>query len=175
MTFNNNEKGNKKYYEEIMYISSNYYIFKKRPQTKTHSLLKVFGLYSLLFLILLIIFLFIPSMIILSGICFVLFLVYTYLLVETNYKLKEYMKHDDSSIIIDETGIEKKEENITSSKLYWEAIEYIIINKHSICALPKNFAHFAIFIEIGSKETVLKALEKYNKANLLIDNSNKYK
>ena len=175
MTFNNNEKGNRKYYEEIMYISSNYYIFKKRPQTKTHSLLKVFGLYSLLFLILLIIFLFIPSMIILSGICFILFLVYTYLLVETNYKLKEYMKHKDSSIIIDETGIEKKEENITSSKLYWEAIEYIIINKHSICVLSKNFAHFAIFIEISSKEEVLKALEKYNKTNLLIDNSNKYK
>lgn len=175
MTFKNHEKENKKYYEEIMYISSNYYIFKKRPQTKTHSLLKVFGLYSLLFLILLIIFLFIPSMTILSGICFVLFLVYTYLLVETNYKLKEYMKHNDSSIIIDETGIESKEENITSSKLYWETIKYIIINKYSICVLPKNFAHFAIFIEISSKEEVLKSLEKYNKTNLIVDNSNKYK
>ena len=175
MTFNNNEKGNKKYYEEIMYISSNYYIFKKKPQTKTHSLLKVFGLYSLLFLILLISFLFIPNMTILSGICFVFFLVYTYLLVETNYKLKEYMKNNNSSIIIDENGVESKEENITSSKLYWEAIEYIIINKHSICVLPKNFAHFAIFIEISSKEEILKALEKYNKTNLLIDNSNKYK
>ena len=175
MTFKNHEKENKKYYEEIMYISSNYYIIKKRPQTKTHSLLKVFGLYSLLFLILLIIFLFIPSMTILSGICFVLFLVYTYLLVETNYKLKEYMKHNDSSIIIDETGIESKEENITSSKLYWETIKYIIINKYSICVLPKNFAHFAIFIEISSKEEVLKSLEKYNKTNLIVDNSNKYK
>ena len=175
MTIQNKEKGNRKYYEEIMYISSNYYIFKKRPQTKTHSLLKVFALYNLLFLILLIIFLFIPNMTILSGICFVFFLVYTYLLVETNYKLKEYMKHNDSSIIIDETGIESKEENISSSKLYWEAIEYIIINKYSICVLPKNFAHFAIFTEISSKEEVLKALEKYNKTNLLIDNSNKYK
>ena len=175
MTIQNKEKGNRKYYEEIMYISSNYYIFKKRPQTKTHSLLKVFGLYSLLFLILSTIFLFIPNMIALSGIYFSFFLVYTYLLVETNYKLKEYMKHGDSSIIIDETGIESKEENITSSKLYWEAIEYIIINKYSICVLPKNFAHFAIFIEISSKEEVLKALEKYNKTNLLIDNSNKYK
>lgn len=175
MTIQNKEKGNRKYYEEIMYISSNYYIFKKRPQTKTHSLLKVFGLYSLLFLILLIIFLFIPNMTILSGIYFIFFLVYTYLLVETNYKLKEYMKHDNSSIIIDETGVENKEKNIISAKLYWEAIEYIIINKHSICVLPKNFAHFAIFIEISSKEEILKALEKYNKTNLLIDNSNKYK
>ena len=175
MTIQNKEKGNRKYYEEIMYISSNYYIFKKRPQTKTHSLLKVFRLYSLLFLILSTIFLFIPNMIALSGIYFSFFLVYIYSLFETNYKLKEYMKHGDSSIIIDETGIESKEENITSSKLYWEAIEYIIINKYSICVLPKNFAHFAIFIEISSKEEVLKALEKYNKTNLLIDNSNKYK
>ena len=85
------------------------------------------------------------------------------------------MKHNDSLITIDETGIENKEENKTVSKLYWDAIEYIIVNKYSISVLPKNFAHFAIFIEISSKKEVLKALEKYSKANILIDNSNKYK
>lgn len=85
------------------------------------------------------------------------------------------MKHNNSIITIDETGIENKEENETSSKLYWDAIEYIIVNKYSISVLPKNFAHFAIFIEISSKKEVLKALEKYSKANILIDNSNKYK
>ena len=175
MTFKNLEKGNKKYYEEIMYISSNYYIFKKRPRTKTHSLINVFILYIILFLILLFSFLFIPNMMIIIGVFLTCIIVYTYLLIETNYKLREFMKHNNSLIKIDETGIEKKEENITSSKLYWKAIEYIIINKHSICVLSKNFAHFAIFIEISSKEEVLKALEKYNKTNLLIDNSNKYK
>ena len=85
------------------------------------------------------------------------------------------MKHNDSLITIDETGIENKEENKTVSKLYWDAIEYIIVNKYSISILPKNFAHFAIFIEISSKKEVLKTLEKYNQTNLLIDNSNKYK
>ena len=157
-----------------MYISSNYYIIKKRPQTKTHSLLKVFGLYSLLFLILSTIFLFISAMIALSGIYFSFFLVYTYLFVETNYKLKEYMKHNDTSIIIDEIGIESKEENASSSKLYWEAIEYVIINKYSICILPKNFAHFVIFINITAKKQVLEAITKYNKLDILIDNRNKY-
>ncbi len=29
MTFISNEVNNKKYYEEIMYVSNNYYIFKK--------------------------------------------------------------------------------------------------------------------------------------------------
>ena len=84
------------------------------------------------------------------------------------------MKHNNSIITIDETGIENKEENQTSSKLYWDAIEYIIINKYSICVLPKNFAHFAIYIEIHAKNNVYKTLKKFNKLNLLIDNSDKY-
>ena len=33
MTFISNEASNKLYYEEIMYISNNYYIFKKKPKT----------------------------------------------------------------------------------------------------------------------------------------------
>ena len=175
MTFNSNEKGNKKYYEEIMYISSNYYIFKKRPKTKAHSLVKVFIFYIILFSLIFLSCLFIPNLYVISAIALTILIIYIYLLVETKYKLREFMKHNDSLITIDETGIENKEENKTVSKLYWNAIEYIIVNKYSISILPKNFAHFAIFIEISSKKEVLKALEKYNQTNLLIDNSNKYK
>ena len=175
MTFNNYEKGNKKYYEEIMYISSNYYIFKKRPKTKTHSLVKVFIFYIILFSLIFLSCLFIPNLYVISAIALTILIIYIYLLVETKYKLREFIKHNDSLITIDETGIENKEENKTVSKLYWNAIEYIIVNKNSISILPKNFAHFAIFIEISSKKEVLKTLEKYNQTNLLIDNSNKYK
>lgn len=112
-------------------------------------------------------------MIVLSGICFTLFLIYLYLVFETNYKLKEYMLHDNSTIIIDETGIESIENNEVSKKLCWSAIERIIINKYSISILPKNFAHFAIFIEKSSKEKVIEALKKYNKQNLLVNHSQK--
>ena len=175
MIIENNEKENKKYYEEIMYISSNYYIFKKNPKTRVHSLNKVFLLYIIFFLILFFASLWIPQIIILSGVTFILCVIYIYLFVETNYKLREYRKHNNSTIKIDKTGIENIEENQVSSKLFWDAIEYIIINKHSICFLPKNFAHFAIFIEISAKDKVYEALKKYDKLNLLIDNSNKYK
>lgn len=171
MTFNSNEKGNKKYYEEIMYISSNYYIFKKRPKTKTHSLVKVFIFYIILFSLIFLSCLFIPNLYVISAIALTILIIYIYLLVETKYKLREFLKHNDSLITIDETGIENKEENKTVSKLYWDAIEYIIINKYSICILPKNFAHFAIYIEINAKNNVYKALKKFNKLDLLIDNS----
>ena len=49
MVIQSNEKGNKKYYNEIMYIASNYYIFKKRPKTRVHSLLNLFVIYMILF------------------------------------------------------------------------------------------------------------------------------
>ena len=60
-------------------------------------------------------------------------------------------------------------------KLPWEVIEYIIINKYSICVLPKNFSAILIGIEISAKDEVYKALKKYKKLNLLVDNSDKYK
>ena len=37
MIIESKEKGNKIYYNEIMYIASNYYIFKKNPRTKVHA------------------------------------------------------------------------------------------------------------------------------------------
>ena len=59
-------------------------------------------------------------------------------------------------------------------KLPWEAIEHIIINKYSICVLPKNFSAILIGIEIGAKDDVYKSLKKYKKLDLLVDNSNRY-
>lgn len=174
MTFETEEKENQNYYEEIMYISSNYYIFKKNPKTKVHSLTKVFTLYLILIFILFISFLFIPKLYAVSVVAFLLLIIYIYLLIEAKYKLREYMKQDNSIIKIDETGIESIHKNMTSTKLYWDAIEHIIINKNTISILPKNFSHSAIFIEIHSKEETLKALKKYKKLDLITDNSNKY-
>ena len=59
-------------------------------------------------------------------------------------------------------------------KLLWKSIEYIIINKYSICVLSKNFSAILIGIEIGSKDDVYQALKKYKKLDLLVDNSSRY-
>ena len=101
MTFKSQEEKNQKYYEEIMYISSNYYIFKKNPKTKVHSLTKVFTLYLILIFILFISFLFIPKLYAISVVAFLLLSIYIYLLVEAKYKLREYMKQQNSIIKID--------------------------------------------------------------------------
>lgn len=174
MTIESKEKGNKKYYEEIMYISSNYYIFKKRPKTKVHSLINVYILDITLLFIMFIILLFIPIISYLSAIPFTMLFIYAYLLVEAKYRLREYLKSGDSIIKIAEDGIENVCDNKLSIKLPWEAIEYIIINKYSISVLPKNFSSVFIFAEINTKDEIYKSLKKYKKLDLLVDNSNRY-
>ena len=81
MTFISNEANNKLYYEEIMYISNNYYIFKKRPKTKVHSLIKVFIFYIIILLLSTIVFLFVPQISSLAIITFIFSLLYIYLLI----------------------------------------------------------------------------------------------
>lgn len=174
MTIESKEKGNKKYYEEIMYISSNYYIFKKRPKTKVHSLINVYRLDIILLFIMFIILLFIPIISYLSAIPFTMLFIYAYLLVEAKYRLREYLKSGDSIIKIAEDGIENVCDDKMTVKLPWEAIEHIIINKYSICVLPKNFSAILIGIEISAKDDVYKAIKKYKKLDLLVDNSNRY-
>lgn len=174
MTFTSKEKDNKKYYEEFMYISSSYYIFKKRPKTKVHSLVNVYMLDIILFVIMFLILLFIPNISYVSAIPFTMIFIYSYLLVEAKYRLRECLKYGDSTIKIDEVGIENVSDDKMTVKLPWEAIERIIINKYSICVLPKNFSAILIGIEISSKDDVYKALKKYKKLDLLVDNSNRY-
>ena len=94
---------------------------RKEPKTKTHSLVKVFIFYIILFSLIFLSCLFIPNLYVISAIALTILIIYIYLLVETKYKLREFMKHNDSLITIDETGIENKEENKTVSKLYWDA------------------------------------------------------
>ena len=175
MTFISKEKDNKKYFEEFMYVASNYYVFKKRPKTKAHSLINMYRLYIVLFFVLSIVFMFIPWVYELSALFLAFFCFYLYLFIESKYRLREYLKYGDSLIKIDEEGIENICDDKITIKLPWEAIECIIINKYSICVLPKNFSAILIGIEISTKDDVYKALKKYKKIDLLVDNSDRYK
>ena len=173
MVIHSNEKGNKKYYNEIMYIASNYYIFKKRPKTRVHSLLNLFIIYMILFIVLFVICLIFPPFLLFASMALVLFAMYVYLFFETRYRLNEYLKNDNSEIVVDEDGIESRYPGKVSAKLYWDSIEHIIINQNSISVLPYNFSSIIIFMEVHSKDELLKALKKYDKLSLVVDNSKK--
>lgn len=167
MIIKSKEKKNKKYYDEIMYIASNYYVFKKNPKARPHSLTQLFFAYLIIFVCFEIICFLIPSLFVFISMFFVLIAFYLYYYIEAKYRLREYLKNEDSIIKIDEEGIESIYPGKVSSKLYWDSIEHIIINKHSISILPYQFSSIMIFVEIGSKDEFLKALKQYDKLSLI--------
>ena len=107
---------------------------------------------------------------------FVLFIVFFYLLFVLII-IKRHTKitlNENVYIKIDEDGIEDIYENKISTKLYWDYIEHIIINKYSICVVPKSSYSILIGTDISNKDDMIKALKKYKKIDLLIDNTEIY-
>lgn len=170
---NKNEK-DIKYWDEVMYIQDNYYLLIKRPSLKTHSLLKSYIAYIIILTILGIISIIVNEVFFILPLCLILLIIYIYSLVETKYKIREYLKQDIVITKIDDTGVEISEKGKMAMKLYWDNIEYIIINKYTISFLPKSFAHFIITINSKYKEKVYEILKKYHKLDILKDNSSKY-
>lgn len=173
MTIQSKEKGNRSFYEECMYVASNYYVFKKRPKTKIRPLSPMFFRYMILCLVLAIVCLFFSSTIIFSPMLFFSFAIELYLWIEARYRLRECLKGEDSIISITKDGIQSTQKGNLSIQMSWDSIEYVIIHNHSISVLPYSFAGIMIFIEIHSKDELLKALKKYDKLSLVVDNSKK--
>ena len=149
--------------------------YEKRPESDCFRGISLFSpsIYMILFIVLFVICLIFPPFILFASMALVLFAMYVYLFFETRYRLNEYLKNDNSEIVVDEDGIESRYPGKVSAKLYWDSIEHIIINQNSISVLPYNFSSIIIFMEVHSKDELLKALKKYDKLSLVVDNSKK--
>ena len=145
MVIQSNEKEIKNIIMRLCTLQVIITFFKKRPRTKVHSLLNLFVIYMILFIVLFVICLIFPPFILFASMALVLFAMYVYLFFETRYRLNEYLKNDNSEIVVDEDGIESRYPGKVSAKLYWDSIEHIIINQNSISVLPYNFFFYYHF------------------------------
>lgn len=173
MIIKSREKENKKFFDEFYYIALNCGSFRKHPNKKARSATQYLVFLAILFFVSSIALMFVPE---LELISFMLFIIFFYLVIILII-IKRHTKitlNESVYIKIDEDGIETIYENKISTKLYWNYIEHIIINKYSICVVPKSNYSILIGIEISSKDEVIECLKKYKKIDLLIDNTEIY-
>lgn len=173
MIVKSREKENKKFFDEFYYIALNCGSFRKRPTKKARSATQYLVFLAILFFVSSIALMFVPE---LELISFMLFIIFFYLVIILII-IKRHTKitlNESVYIKIDEDGIEDIYENKISTKLYWDYIEHIIINKYSICVVPKSSYSILIGTDISNKDDMIKALKKYNKIDLLIDNTEIY-
>ena len=173
MIIKSKEKENKKFFDEFYYIALNCGSFRKHPNKKARSATKYLVFLAILFFVSSTALMFVPGADLLSFALYVVFFYLIILLMVIKRHTKK-MGNENSLIKIDEDGIETIYENKISTKLYWNYIEHIIINKYSICVVPKSNYSILIGIEISSKDEVIECLKKYKKIDLLIDNTEIY-
>ena len=102
------------------------------------------------------------------AIAFVLGIIYNVLI---KRRVSKFKNNDvDKTLVIEDDYVELIVGN-ENSRLEMSEIQYIIINKYSICFLPRNMGSTLIAVEIDYKDSILNAID--NKG-IVVDNSSLY-
>ena len=89
---------------------------------------------------------------------------------------KKYLLNTDSETTVHKDGISTllKGEICVKIDYPWDTIQCIIIEHYSVCVLLKKKVYPLIMFDIENYSRIKKSLEKYDKMNLVIDNSELY-
>lgn len=173
------ERGNFSYYDEFLYIMSNIKKISSNNKIKVKKLTSVAYIYTAISFIFMLIF-FISYIVkkdnlylyILCFFSFIFVFSIVYLVMILN-RIK-YLRSEDGTIIFEITkDYVKVEKNGIECKLNWDEITSVIINKNTICFIPRELK-VLVAISKDYKEQVVSILKKFKKDSLLVDNSNLY-
>ncbi len=152
MKFEVKKRGTKEFYDEMLYVISYYKKFIKKPKRKAYQYTKYLLMYITLSIIMCGAFIYLYfldkdwySLVMIGAFLIVLFLSII-IYVSAKKRIKMYMEDmSDKSIEITEEAICYNSETL-NMKIKKEEISVIVINKYSICILPKEITTYAISI-----------------------------
>ena len=106
--------------------------------------------------------------VVIFAVALVLGIIY-YLLI--NRRISSFKNLDSAKKLIVENDFVEMHVGNEKTRLEMSEIQNILINKYSICLLPKNINSKMIAVDVKYKDSILKAID--NKS-LIIDNSSLY-
>ena len=174
------EKEEKKYYDELYYISYKYSELVKKPNKRVDGMTSYLLKYDIL--------LFLTAVLvgisntnkdsigfILLGMTILMFINYFYYIIIYNKRIKAMLNKNNNILIkINDNGIDYND-NYVERKQQWDDIKYIIVNKYTLSFIPKDIAGLIINVPKKYKKEINESLKKYNKEYLLVDNTKLYK
>ena len=102
----------------------------------------------------------------------ILFLALYFILIFATYFINYKSSTHKGILKIDEKGLEDKEENGKVTSMPWENILLVVVGKYTVTFVTNTKK--VIFVNIGNKKDILKALQTYQ-ADLLVINQSKEK
>lgn len=173
------ERGTKEFYDEMLYVITYCKKFIKKPGKKAWQYTKY--LYLLMIISVAMCGAFIATYLfdgewyslVMTGAFLLMLLFILILLITVKKRIKMYMD-DKSDKIIDITNEYISFSNETMNlKMNKDDIGVIVINKHSICILPKELNKYAISISNDYLDDFLKGAKEEGYENIITDNRKK--
>ena len=171
----------KEYYDEVLYVSSHYKRFLNNPTRKAKGEAQNTIVWTIITTVILIVFLIMyfttKSMnnLYIAGLYMLILAYALYYLSLVNKRIDLMMNSDlKKSVEINNQYVEY-EDGKQSLKINWDEIAYVMIQKYSICFIPKSPTSLFVTISRLYQDQVLKAVEQAGKSSLVIDNSKAYK
>lgn len=168
----------KNYYDEVLGVISNYKKLIKNPNQKINGLTRQATILTGISLVFLVVFSILYLMnrsyslylivVIIFAVAFVLGIIY-YLLINRRVNSFRNVSSDRKLIIEDDyveliVGEEK-------SRLEMSDVQYVVINKYSVCFIPRTENSKVIAVNIAYKDSILKAIDD---KSIIVDNSSLY-
>ena len=178
------EKPTKSFYDELLYIQTNYKKIINKPNKRVRKLTTSILCYSLIALLSTLFSLHcykqfrygneFKYIAFFFSVLYIFSLFYFIIVKRRLKQIIDYSKKTKSSLEIDHHNISlvKKESTVS---ITWDSLKNIVINKYSVLFLPKDIASTYIAINTEYKEEILKIVKKYKYTNLIQDNSELYK
>jgi hypothetical protein len=175
------ERGSREFYEEFYYIVASYGKVIKNPQKKASSILKnnivYFILTGLLIIVLYLFFVFDKDYISFTLATILLFALILFIRIDRSIRktinsLMDYKGAKEIDLSKSKIVYKDNEKEMISNM---DQISCILINKYSICFLPKERTGVLIALPVDYKKDIVKFLKQEKLEELLVDNSDKYK
>ncbi len=174
-----NEKSDRNFYDELLYIINFNQRIRKKPTKRISTMTKELTRLIILSIAILIVSttLFISYndkvMLLLTIIVFLILILLVYYLLNISKMINTYLCNESTSTInINNSGIELIN-NHQKMKMNWNMVSEVLINKYSIYLMPTNLNDVSIALSTKNKDKFLVAMKKYKKDDLIIDNTNK--
>ena len=171
----------KEYYDEVLYICSHYKKYLNNPTRKAKGEAQNTIVWTIITTVILIIFLIMyfttKSMnnLYIAGLYMLVLAYAIYYLSVINKRINLMMNSDlKKSVEINDQYVEY-EDGKQSLKISWDEITHVMIQKYSICFIPKNPTSLFVTVSRLYEDQVVKAVQEAGKGNLIVDNSKAYK
>lgn len=176
------DETDKKFYDEMLFISSKYKEICKNPHLKTHSMTKIYAVYMIIFLLglSLLTYLYLKYKNIFELVSLLFFglmsvVAFFYMFIGFRYLRSETKSNDDRKLEINKNGVKLNRGSNFEYKIAWKDVKFVLISRYSIAFIPVNRSFLIIGVNKVNKNDIIKAIKEEKKSSLVIDNSDLYK